>query len=243
MGSVPDVSESPTFVQLLDDAALYSFEHQLHLAEVLGEHSWEADLAGLRFAFTGERPRLCERFHLLGSAAPGPGSWLWGWANPHGYPRPLLGLGEFVCDFGRRHGIAELAEPEVPFSALPGSPTDPNLVAGMFVEAAKAVAGNWTSYTGEAGGGTRAAFLVEHEDFRLPPPEPARVMRVLQQGLADLQLSDHRRAVHAYAVRRGLHPAHHDDRLELAAPGLAATVRFDELGRIADISASLGQPA
>ncbi|HEX2134055.1 MAG TPA: hypothetical protein VHH15_21135 [Actinophytocola sp.] len=237
------MSASPTFEQLLDDAALYSFEHQLHLAEVLGEHSWEADLAEPRFGFTGDHPRVCSRFHLLGSAAPGPGSWLWGWANPHGYPQPLLALGEYVRDFGRRHGIAELAEPEIPFDALPGSPSDPNLVAGMLTEAAKAAAGNWTSYSGEVGGGTRAAFLVEHPDFTLPPPAPTRVMRVLQQGLAELRLGDHRRAVHAYAVRRGLDPVHEADRLTLNAPGLSATVHFDQYGRIENINAAMGQPA
>jgi len=241
---VRQVSDSPTFVQLLDDAALLSFEHQLHLAELLGEHSWEVSLQDpARFAFSGERPLVCDRFHLLGSAAPGPGSWLWGWANPTGYPQALLGLGEFVRDFGRRHGVRELAEPEVPFAALPGAPTDPGLVAGMFTEAAKAVSGSWSSYSGEVGGGTRAAFLVEHQDFPLPPPAPQRVMRVLQQGLAELALTDHRRAIHAYAVRRGLDPAAHPDRIELASPGLRATVHFDQFGRVGEITASMEQPA
>jgi len=232
----------PTFTELLDDAALLSFEHQLHLSDVLGEHSWRADLAEEVFEFTGDEPRTCTRFHLLGSAAPGPKSWLWGWANPAGYPAPLLGLGEYVRDFGQRHGIRELAEPEIPFDQLPGSPTDPNLVAGMLVEAAKAAANNWTSYTGEVGGGTRAAFLVEHPDFVLPAPEPARVMRVLQQSVMELSLTDHRRAFHAYATRRGFEAAFDQGGsvLTISGPGLTATVHFDQLGRMAEISASMG---
>ena len=232
----------PTFSELLDDAALLSLEHQLHLADVLGEHSWRVDMARQVFEFTGDEPRTCTRFHLLGSAAPGPGSWLWGWANPTGYPQPVVGLGEYVRDFGRRHRIRELTEPEIAFDELPGSPADPNLVAAMFVEAAKAAANNWTAYTGDAGGGTRAAFLVEHPDFAPPTPEPARVMRVLQESLATLPLTDHRRAFHAYATRRRLNPSFDADGslLTMNGPGLTATVHFDPRGRVDDISATLG---
>lgn len=232
----------PTFTELLDDAALLSFEHQLQLADVLGEHSWRVDMAKPVFEFTGDKPRTCTRFHFVGSAAPGPRSWLWAWANPTGYPAPLLGLAEYVRDFGHRHGIRELTEPEIAFDELPGSPTEAHLVAGMFVEASKAVANNWTSYTGEVEGGTRATFLVEHPDFVLPAPEPARVMRTLQQSVAELELSDHRRAFHAYAVRRRLNPVFDADgsRLTLNGPQLAATVHFDQQGRAVEISASMG---
>lgn len=235
----------PTFTELLDDAALLSFEHQLRLAEVLGDHSWRVDLAAQVFGFTGARPRTCTRFHLIGSAAPKPRSWLWGWANPTGYAKPLLGLGEYVRDFGVRNGIRELAEPEIAFGELPGAPEDPISVARMFVEAAKIVGGSWTSYTGDAGGGTRATFLVEHPEFVLPAPEPARVMRVLQQSLLELTLDDHRRAFHSYATRRGLSSVFDADAtvLTIRGPGLTATVHFGLDGRVDDISASLGAAA
>jgi hypothetical protein len=39
---------SITFVDVLDDAALLSLEHQIHLAELLGEHGWSVDLASSR---------------------------------------------------------------------------------------------------------------------------------------------------------------------------------------------------
>ncbi|HEV7651197.1 MAG TPA: hypothetical protein VGP26_23860 [Actinophytocola sp.] len=232
----------PTFTELLDDAALLSFEHQLHLREILGEHSWQVDLSRPAFEFTGATPRTCDRVHLLGSAAPGPGTWLWGWANPTGYPAAVVGLGEYVRDFGRRHGIPELAEPEVPFADLPGSPGEPHLVAGMFIEAAKAVAGVWTSYSGEVAGGTRAAFLVEHADFVLPAPDPARVTRILHETTAELELRDPRRALHSYATRRGLNPAFDRDgaRLSMSGPRLAVTVHFGPQGRVQDITASMG---
>ncbi|HEY7598001.1 MAG TPA: hypothetical protein VH969_32995 [Actinophytocola sp.] len=232
----------PTFTELLDDAALLSFEHQLHLADVLGDHSWHVDLARPAFDFTGATPRTCSRVHLLGSAAPGPGTWLWGWANPTDYPTAVIGLGEYVRDFGRRHAIPELAEPEVPFASLPGSPGDPHLVAGMFLEAAKAVSNVWTSYCGEVAGGTRAAFLLEHPDFALPPPDPARVTRILTETTAELELRDPRRALHSYAARRGLNPAFdpNGSRLTMSGPGLALTVHFGPDGRVGEITSSMG---
>jgi hypothetical protein len=234
------VHPTPTLAALLDDAALLSLEHQIHLAEVVGRHNWNVDLQQQRFTFSGERSLECERLHLLGSAAPGPRSWLWAWANPSGFPPEVTALSAAVRDFGRQHGIAELTEPEVPFSALPGDPQDPNHVAGVFVEAAKAVTGRWTSYTGDAGGGTRAAFLLEHPEFRLPPPEPTRVMRVLQQSVAELRPTDWRRTIGAYAHGRGLGAEWDPDGgLTLTGPGLSARISFDGYGRVAGIKGSL----
>lgn len=230
--------------QLLDDAALYSFEHQLHLGDVVGEHSWDVDLDAPRFTFTGERTVTCTEVHLLGSAAPGPRSWLWGWANPAGYADAVLAVGRRVRDYGEANGIPVLADPEVPFDALPGSPTDPHLVAGLMADLAKVVTGHWTAYNSPVGGGTRAAFLLGHPDFRLPAPQPVRVMRVLQQSVAELPLTDHRRAIHSYAGRRGLGAELSSDRSQLTVtgPGLRTTVSFDEHGRAANMSMSITAP-
>ncbi|TDD13622.1 DUF6882 domain-containing protein [Nonomuraea diastatica] len=234
------MSESPTFTNLLDDAALLSLEHQLHLEEVLGDHAWNVDLERPRFEFTGGRTITCTRFHLLGSAAPGPRSWLWAWANPSGFPPEVAAASATLRDFGRRHGIPELASAEVQFDALPRTPGEPAFAAALLTEAAKAVTGHWTSYNGDAGGGTRAAFLVEHPEFDLPRPEPARVMRVIQEGLiGSLPLTDRRRALHGYAVRRGLGVDWAGGQAKLTAPGLEATVSFDEYGRVADLRASV----
>ncbi|MGY0502092.1 DUF6882 domain-containing protein [Nocardia sp. FBN12] len=91
------------------------------LADVAGDRGWSCDLTAGRFTLTGDQPIECERMHLLGSAAPGPQSWLWSWGNPAGYPNSLTGLAQTVRDFGIRYGISELADAEVPFGALPGS--------------------------------------------------------------------------------------------------------------------------
>jgi len=49
-----------TLTDLIDDAALFSLEHQLHLVDVLGEHDWHADLRAPRLEFIvllARRPR------------------------------------------------------------------------------------------------------------------------------------------------------------------------------------------
>jgi hypothetical protein len=229
----------PTFHDLLNDAALLSFEHQLHLSETIGEHAWETDLAEPRFSFTGDHPLTCTKVHLLGSAAPGPKSWLWSWANPFNYGDEVLELARFVRDFGQRHDIPELSTSEVPFDALPGAPTDPAQVTSLMMEAAKAAAKRWTSYQGPVGGGTRAGFLIEHPEFQLSPPEGARVARVLQQGIMELTIHDHRRAIHAYAVNRGLGVQHNGSQMYLTGPGFSVSAQFDQQNRMTAMSANL----
>ena len=238
------VTDAPTLPVLLDDAALISLEHQLHLSEVVGEHSWHADLQSPEFGFTGDNPLTCTAVHLIGTAAPGPRSWLWAWANESGFAPEAVALSLAVRDFGARHGIRELSEAEVPFDAVPNAAGDPVLVAAYLTDAAKAVTGRYTGYQGPAGSGTRVAFLIEHPQFVLPAPEPPRLMRVLQQGLAEIPLHDHRRAVHSYAGRRGLDAAWSPDgaQLELTGPGFTANLDFDEFGRVEKINASLSRP-
>ncbi|MEV5825070.1 DUF6882 domain-containing protein [Spirillospora sp. NPDC052242] len=240
------MSEVITLANVLDDAAIFSLEHQVRLEEVVGEHNWHVDLHEQRFEFTGSRDLVCSRVHLLGSAAPGPGSWLWAWANPSGYAEPLVAHSVRVREFGRQHGIEQLAAAEVPFGALPGGPAEPRFeparVAGALLDAAKVVSGCWTHYHADVGAGTRAAFLIEHPEFRLPPPEFPRVMRVLQQSIAELGLRDHRRAVHSYARLRGLGAAFTPDhaKLTITGPDFTIGLEFDQYNRVGEITARSG---
>ena len=230
----------PTFVDLQDDAALLSFEHQLHLSEIIGEHSWEVDLAVPRFAFTGENPVTASAMHLLGSAAPGPRSWLWSWANPAGYRQEVTWLAEQLRDFGKQYGIPQLSEPEVPFDDLPGSPTDPAQVASLMMEAAKAVTRRWTGYQGPAGGGTRVGMLIEHPDFVLPAPEGPRVARVLQQGLMELRFNEHRRGCRSYVLNRGLRMQETETEMYVEGPAFTATIEFDQYHRVTGMKFKMG---
>lgn len=251
----------PIFAELLDDAALLSLEHQLHLADLVGEQfSVDIDLAVPRFDFLPreharqipdgsepdtstrrvEAPLTCTATHLLGSAAPGPRSWLWAWANPAGYPPATVALSERVRQFGMTRGIAEFTNPEIPFDALPGAPGDALRVVSQMVDAVKAATGQWTGYQLSAGGGTYAGFIIEHPSFRLPAPEGPRVSRALMQGLKELPLHDHHRALRSYAAGRGFDFRDDGHRLVLTGPGFSATARFDSAQRVSELSWSFG---
>ena len=227
-----------SFSGLRSDVAFLSLEHQLHLSDVVGKHAWHVDIVAPSFTFTGDHPLTCTAVHFLGTAAPGPRSWLWSWANPSEIAPAATALAEWLRGFGEQHGIAEFTTPELPLASLPGASDDPAVATWALVDAAKAASGRWTGYTGDSGGGTRAAFLIEHPDFALPPPFGPRVMRVLQEGL-ELGITDHRRAVQSYAAARGLDIAWTEGSAALSGPGLSITIDLDALGRIGTIGGKL----
>lgn len=232
--TLTQVSEPVPLTRLLDDAGLLSLEHRLHLEEVLGEHEWHADLDGRRLEFVGEAGSfVCTKVHLIGTADAE--SWLWGWANPWGYPASLLKAAETVREFGFRYRVAELCSAELPV-ALAGATPEPHQVAGLLADAAKIVCGRWSSYCGVTDG-TCVAFLVEHPAFLLPPPTASSLARVLAFGVGALPLSDHRRAVHSYLTRRGLRTGFLDDYrwLEFGGHGIAGDIEFDDDGYVASL--------
>ncbi|QIS03561.1 hypothetical protein F5X71_15620 [Nocardia brasiliensis] len=232
-------SESPTLEQLLDDAALMSYEHQERSIEVLGAHRWQVTYEPPLFEFFGDHPLACTRFHVLGTAAPGPRSWLWSWANHDWYPQEVTELARSVRDYGLRHGIPELHTAEIPFAQLPGAPSEPSRVTWLIGELCKAVSGSWTWYSCDVGGGTRLAVLIEHPDLDPPALDLLSLIHVLN-GVFRLKLPDHRRAIHSYAVQRGLAATFNDDatKLLLAAPGLEVAIAFTSTGLVTAMSSS-----
>lgn len=233
--------ESPTLQDLLDDAALLSYEHQLHLIDVLGDHDWNVDFDAGTVSFLGENSLTIRTWHFLGSAAPGPRSWLWSWADPTSHPERFVALATELAAFGRTHGIAELTDAEVSFDRLPGRPDHPAFALASLVDAAKVFSGRWSSYNGDVGGGTRAAFLIEHPEFALGPPEPARVVRVITEGLGTGLVRDHGRALRGYALRRGLTLDSGDGgRVRLRGDGIDLEAHVDDQGRLSRVDGQLG---
>lgn len=222
----------PALQDLVDDAAFLSHEHQLHLTDLHGDDAWAADLTTGVFTFTAPDGGTATcRLQFLGTAAPGPGTWMWAWQNVNGFPDAVLTAAEST----RRTGLREAAEPELPLA---------DDLAHRLALAAKAVTGSFAHYSAPVGGGTRAWFLLDDADLALPAPSVPRVVRTLSEGLLSVTVVDHRRAVASYASARGL-PAVEDGTgaVVLDVPDGTVTVRFDERGRIAGISASSGRIA
>ncbi|RKS10315.1 hypothetical protein DFP74_6078 [Nocardiopsis sp. Huas11] len=227
-----------TLADLFDDAALLSLEHRLHFGEVVGESDWHVDLAVPRFEFTGRQPLTCERVHLLGSAAPGPQSWMWAWATPGAFPDDAVRVAGNIRDHGKRLGIRELAEPEVPFNVLQQAQGNPAMIALLLTEAAKALSGHWMSFIGHVGQGTHVALLIKHPSFELGRPTPERTLRVIQQGVVEPSVSNPRRAVTSYARWRGLDQkaAGEGEGLLLTGAGFDLTVTFDGQDQVSAIN-------
>ncbi len=222
----------PALQDLVDDAAFLSHEHQLHLTDLHGDDAWAADLTTGVFTFTAPDGGTATcRLQFLGTAAPGPGTWMWAWQNVNGFPDAVLTAAEST----RRTGLREAAEPELPLA---------DDLAHRLALAAKAVTGSFAHYSAPVGGGTRAWFLLDDADLALPAPSVPRVVRTLSEGLLSVTVVDHRRAVASYASARSL-PAVEDGTgaVVLDVPDGTVTVRFDERGRIAGISASSGRTA
>lgn len=217
---------APALQELVDDAAFLSHEHQLHLADHHGDDAWGAEMAEGTFTFTAATGETATcRLQFVGTAAPGPGSWMWAWNNVNGFPDDVLRAAEKT----RETGLHEATEAELPL-------TDD--LPYRLALAAKAVTGSWTHYSAPVGGGTRAWFLLDADHLALPAPSVPRVVRVLSEGLLSVTVVDHRRAVVAYATARGLETTDDGGALTLTLPDGSVTVRFDEHGRISGIEAA-----
>lgn len=220
--------------ELLDDHLLACVERQLAFSELIGGARYSVNLNDGSVSFVGGREL---RVGLIGSAAPGPGTWLWGWANPTSYPDPVLEAVNEVRVFGEARGIRELVAPELPL----GDSWDATR-AGVAAVAASEIE-VWLPV--EPGGGTQVMLAV-HDVPELPPPhpEPTRLGPVLTQAIRLGIVTDWPRALRAYARYRGGEVEDRgsagDDGRELvltpAGGDSGATLELDELGRVRNLS-------
>lgn len=190
--------ESDLFARLVDLGSLLAFEHRLHLREVLGEPAYAVDVARGTLRLEGHGSRTVEtRLHLLGTAAPVPGTWLWSWANPGELPASVTELARRLRAYGEEHGVPEFTAPELP---LEGERTRQRLgvAAGLALRSPR------TLLPAAVDGGTVALLLVDDPRLALPAPTVARTRRVLEEGVATTELRSHSAALTRYAQDRGI---------------------------------------
>jgi hypothetical protein len=215
---------------LFDTYVLGSAEQQEHAQEVVGGRAFEADLTRGTVTFGSE---LTVRAELVGTEATDPGSWMWVWANPSGFPDPVTGAARHARGYGEQNGVAELTTAEVPLDGAP--------VGYRLTVVTCGLAGGYAFYPAPAAPGTTAYLLLDSPALALPPVRLTRVLTVLTAVTASGQVQDWRRALHTYAGQRGLEVRPDDRGIELVHAGGEGSIRvdLDQLGRVANITGHL----
>jgi hypothetical protein len=222
-----------SIAQLFDTYALVSAEQQEQAQEVVGGRPFSADLTA---GVVGFEPDLQMRAELVGTEAEDPGSWMWSWANPSGFPDQVTGAARHARSYGEQHGVRELTTAETPLAGA--------AVGYRLTVVTCGLAGGFAYYPATAAPGTTAYLLLDHPSLVLPPVQLARVLSVLSAVAASGQVADWRHALHSYAGQRGL-AARPDERgVELAHPGGQGSIRvdLDDLGRVTNVAGHV-QPA
>lgn len=228
-----------TLSDVLDDGAFISTERQRRLADVVGAHGpygdrWDVDLSRGVLTFSGRDGTLETPAHLVGSAAPGPGTWMWGWRNVNGVPDAVVARSARVRELGERFGIAELIEAEV---RLRGEPRQD---AVEYAVVAGLVNDGLPHYTADVGSGTVVAFLVEEPRAALPAPSCVTASTVIGETLMGGAVRDQRRALTAYAELRGFGLEQNAAGYVLTATDGRLAVAIDDAGRITGLSGTSG---
>lgn len=229
-----------SLTDVLDDGAVASVERQRRLADLLGEGGpyadrWDVDLTAGVLRFGGRAGTLETPAHLVGTAAPGPGTWMWGWSDVNGFPAPVVARATLVRELGTRYGLAELAAPESPLRG------DPRQDAVEYAVVAGLVNGGLPHYTADAGNGTIVAFVLDEPRAALPAPSCATATTVIGEALMGGAVVDHHRAVTAYAELRGFGLEREGDDVVLVAGDGRLVVRFDGQGRVASLDGRLAK--
>lgn len=211
------------------DAVFLAFEMEGRFADLYGGFAWDANFVDGSLTFFTE-PETVLTAHFLGSAAPGPGTWMWGWHNVNGFPESSVAAAERVRSAFSGSNVAELEQATI--ALTPQLPL-------LLTLASKAATGIFASVDVPAAGGTRVYLLLEHESLHLAPPDAATVARVIGDGLGVTEIANHRRAVESYARLRGIELAPTAEGVELHLADGALAVGFDELNRVASIRGTI----
>ena len=225
----PIGSSASPFEGLFADHAAASFDKQLHLDAVLGEHDWKLDLEGGTIEFASGRffrKRRSYAVQIAGTESFATGTWRWAWASPDPFPARLVAAADRIRALGTEAGVAELREPEVTLAGR-----DAHVFAMIASGLARASAYH------RAPDDTGAAWvLLPDPTLALVPDRPAaRVVEIFPRFLATFEVRDHRRALVAYLAHHGFRVSQDGAALvgRSAKETLCAT--FDAAGRFSGI--------
>jgi len=228
---------SPEFESLYHRHALASYEKQLRLADLIGTRSWSFSMedGSLTFKEEGEVPGtdapIVFAAQLLGTVADDESTWLWSWANEvWQIPVALTQDARLLRDCG--------AAPEWTTSkfAINVDNADEHRVAMTSCGLLAADA----FYRGPYAGGT-VFFLLRDDRLRLPEPAGPRIVHTITQAISMGALANHRAAIMAYFIDRGLQP-HADGENAIVGTLTDRALRavFDSQDRLTGLSGRVG---
>lgn len=222
----PTRTRRRTLASAVDDAALYSCEHQLHMASKLGVGAHWDLLPDIGCAhFIGHRELVCPA-QIIGVVKGK--TWEWGWASDN-VTGPRSELARHVYAFGEVHNMPVFTTPKLTL--------DGEHDAERILVASKIMHRWWASFAFPIDGMVFYAAL-SHAALSLPAATPAAIRQTLRYAGNATPLHNGRRAVRSYAKLRGLSRQDRQDRTatRLFTPdGQTVTVTFDAAGAITGV--------
>lgn len=204
-----------------------AFIRQLAFADFLGDRGWSVDTRRGRVQFGHD---LTFPIQILGAEAHDRQTWLWAWANhASNLPAGLTTAAQRLQKLGIEHGIRELERPEHPLSEVGGH---------QFALLASGVIGRCAYYRGPYEGGALFFLVQELPTTVLQPAPTARIVDVLTQVVSQYEL-DHRLLVDSFLRDQGFRIEGGNGVLRGVRREEALEVKFDDVGRITQISGAL----
>jgi len=210
-----------------------SFDKQVALDEMLGDHSWDLDLKAGAITFsTGSLLRKKKhtfQIQVLGTESEEDHTWIWAWANDAvEIPRTLLKFSLGLKQWGARRKIKELSEGQFELGERTGHHVA--MIASALCKADCYYRGGFE---------TGAVYVLisdpafTREDVTTPC---VRVATVFSTLISALEIPDHHAALIAYLKEYGVEPQ--TDGASLIAKSEAGeelAAKFDGDRRIADL--------
>ena len=213
--------------ELLEQHAGLSFEKQLSFGELIGECSWQVDMASGQIQFGDD---LSFPFQILGSLSFEDNSWLWGWANEASQiPAPLLSKAQALREAGTQKGIEALHQPHIE--------TQESFEHAIGL-AACGYFDSKSYYCANYGKGT-LVLLIDGDEIPAPDPERLeKVLTVYPQLISSIPIN-HYNALQYYLAARGFLLKTTPLQIEAWQAGRTITASFDEQGRLTNLNGTL----
>lgn len=209
--------------------AAYSLDKQLALAALLkNSKGWRFDMERGTITF-GEKQSF--PVQVLGTESEGDATWLWSWANlESGIPREFQAAAETMREFGKAHGVAELAQPELPLSKTGGDYL--SLIACGICKAD-------AFYRGPYAGGAVFLLLQLPENLKPARDSAQRVATVFTELISRYAVN-HRNAFLNYLHFKGYRADSGGcEIVGVSLSGEQVGATFDKLGRLIKIRAAV----